>query len=252
MSATSPNVLLGSPEKMRQDRAGTLRHAAFLGLCAMCTLGMFVAIRLVLLAPNEATMGFIQRIFYFHVPSAWVALMASIVSGLAGLIFLFLRSEKAEWVLVSSGHLVILFGACVLVTGPLWAKMAWGVFWQWDVRLTTTLLLWIVFVVAHVARSYAGEEGKRLAAGLAVFALVDVPLIYISVSWWRHQHPKTTVVRTLDPSMRPAFWASMITFSLLFVVLFVIRYRLEKQKAAYRQWMSHLALNTAHGKEVTK
>ena len=201
----------------------------FFVLLGCCAVTVLLVSGLILSAPNEPTMGFVQRIFYFHVPCAWVALLGALVAGVAGIVFLFHRSDAADRVVVAATELVILFGLCVLITGPLWAKRAWGTFWQWDVRLTTTLLLWIVFVVAHLARVYAGPDGSRLAAGLAVFALVDVPLIYVSVSWWRHQHPKNTVVRTLDPAMRPAFWISMLAITMVFALLFWFRQRLERQ-----------------------
>ena len=94
----------------------------------------------------------------------------------------------------------MLFGLCTLVTGPLWARKAWGVWWQWDVRLTTTLLLWFIFIAYLFARHYGGPGARKLAAGLALFGAADVPLIYFSVSIWRTIHPKTTVVSSIARS----------------------------------------------------
>lgn len=199
-----------------------------------CLLGFFVSPFLILSAPNEPTMGFVQRIFYFHVPCAWVAMLSAIVCGIASAVFLFRPSEKADQIAVSAAELCVLFGLCVLVTGPLWAKKAWGVYWQWDVRLTTTLLLWIIFVVYLFSRKYAGPEGKKLAAGLAVFGMVDVPLIYISVSWWRTLHPKTSVVPTLQSGMKVVFWVGMVSFTSLFFLLLWLRTHLERLWTRYR------------------
>lgn len=176
-------------------------------------------------------MGLIQRIFYFHVPCAWITMLSAVLSGMFSLWFLLKRSARAEQLAVACAELVVLFGLCVLVTGPIWARKAWGVFWQWDVRLTTTLMLWLVFVICLFCRTYAGPGGAQLAAGLAVFGMIDVPMIYISVSIWRTIHPKTSVVPTLDPGMRSAFWVSMATFTLLFGVLLWLRAKLAHAQA---------------------
>jgi heme exporter protein C len=211
--------------------SGTL--STLLILCAICAVGYLVAPHLILSAPNEPTMGFVQRIFYFHVPSAWLAMMGALTAGVASGLYLFRESETADEVAVSAAELAVLFGLCALVTGPLWARKAWGVFWQWDVRLTSTALLWIIFIAYLFARRYGGPGSKRLAAGLALFGAADVPMIYISVSIWRTIHPKTSVVPTLDPGMRPAFWVSMVTFTVMFFVLLGMRRRLERVRARY-------------------
>jgi heme exporter protein C len=178
-------------------------------------------------------MGFVQRIFYFHVPCAWLAMMGALTAGAASALYLFKESEGADEVAVAAAELSVVFGLCVLVTGPLWARKAWGVFWQWDVRLTTTALLWFIFVAYLFARRYGGPGSRRLAAGLALFGAADVPMIYISVSIWRTIHPKTSVVPTLDPGMRPAFWLSMTAFTVLFFLLLSMRRRLEHLRNRY-------------------
>jgi heme exporter protein C len=122
------------------------------------------------------------------------------------------------------------FGLCVLVTGPLWSRKAWGAWWQWDVRVTTTLLLWMIFVAYLFARKYGGPGARKLAAGLALFGAADVPLIYFSVSIWRTIHPKATVVSSLDPAMRLPFWTAFVTIALLFVALLELRLQLERSR----------------------
>lgn len=202
-------------------------------LCVLAAAGYLIVPHLILGAPTEPTMGFVQRIFYFHVPSAWLAMMGALTAGVASALYLFRGSERADEIAASAAELAVVFGLCAIVTGPLWARKAWGVYWQWDVRLTSTALLWIIFIAYLFARKYGGPGSRRLAAGLAVFGAADVPMIYISVSIWRTIHPKTTVVPTLDPGMRPAFWLSMLTFMLLFFVLLGMRRRLERLRARY-------------------
>lgn len=201
-----------------------------LGLIALVMLGLLIAPQLVVSAPNEPTMGLVQRIFYYHVPCAWQTMIGAFIAGGASAMYLFRGSQKARQVAIAAAELAVLFGLCVMITGPLWARKAWGVWWQWDVRLTTTALLWIIFVAALFAERYGGPGGPRLSAGLMVFGAADVPMIYISVSLWRTIHPKTSVVPTLDSSMRVALWTSVLTFTLLFAVLMSLRLRLQRQQ----------------------
>ncbi len=194
--------------------------------------GLAYAPFLILAAPREQTMGFVQKIFYFHVPCAWVCFLSAFVCAGGAIAYLFKGSERGERVAAAAAELTVLFGLCVLVTGPLWARKAWGRWWEWDVRLTSTLLLWMIFLAYMFARKYGGAGGKRLAAGLAIFGAADVPLIYISVSIWRSIHPKTSVVPSLEAGMRSAFWASMATFTILYFVLLGARLALERARAA--------------------
>ena len=200
-------------------------------LLAVVAVGFAVAPQLIVKAPTEPTMGLVQRIFYFHVPCAWQTMIGAFLAGGASAVYLFRGSLRARQVAIAAAELAVLFGLCVLLTGPLWARKAWGVWWQWDVRLTTTALLWIIFVAALFAERYGGPGGPRLSAGLMVFGAADVPMIYISVSLWRTIHPKTSVVPTLDPAMKLALWTSVLTFTLLFVVLMSLRLRVLRQEA---------------------
>jgi heme exporter protein C len=125
----------------------------------------------------------------------------------------------------------VLFGLCVMVTGPLWARAAWGVFWSWDVRLTASLLLWLMLIAYGLARRYGGPGGRRLAAALALFAAADVPLVYISVNVWRTLHPTTKVVSSLAPGMHLPFFLSLALFTALWGVLLVLRMRVERAHA---------------------
>ena len=114
------------------------------------------------------------------------------------------------------------------MTGPLWGRKAWGVWWQWDARLTSSLLLELMMIAYLLARRYAGPAGRKLSAALALFAAIDVPLVYKSVDIWRTVHPQTTVVPTLDPRMRPAFWSAFALILVVWSLLLALRMRLER------------------------
>jgi heme exporter protein C len=182
-------------------------------------------------APYEATMGLVQKIFYFHVPSAFVMFLSAFVCGIASAIFLFRQRAGADRVALAAGELAVLFGTIVLVTGPLWARKSWGVWWQWDARLTSSLVLWMIFLAYLLLRRYGGPGSEKLSAGLAIFGMANVPFVYWSVNLWRTIHPKTTVVPTLGPGMREAFWWCVVAFLLLYGLLMAVRVRLERQRA---------------------
>jgi heme exporter protein C len=197
-------------------------------LCAL----MFVASPFVIASVRyEATMGLVQKIFYYHMPSAVIFLVSAVVCGIASARFLFGGSGHQDRVAWSAAELTVLFGAITLVTGPLWARKAWGVWWQWDVRLTASLMGWMVSVAYLLVRRYGGPGSDKLAAGLALFGMANVPFIYISVNYWRTIHPPTSVVPTLPVDMGLALWFCLAAFVLLFVVLLKLRIHLEEQRA---------------------
>ena len=197
-----------------------------------CAAVVFAAAPLVIhLAPYETTMGLVQKIFYFHVPAAIFMLVSAIVAGVASAIFLFRKSPSADHWAVAAAELVLLFGAMTLVTGPLWGRKAWGVWWQWDARLTSSLLLWMIFWAYSLLRTFGGPGSDKLGAGLALFGLANVPFIYISVNVWRTLHPKTTVIPNLVPPMAWPLWLCMFGFLLVFLVLLTLRAQLEEQRS---------------------
>jgi heme exporter protein C len=194
--------------------------------------GFSVVPFLIVGAPVESRLGVMQKIFYFHVPCAWLLLCSTLVAAAGSLLFLFRGSTRGDRFALASVELGVLFGLCTLVTGSLYARVAWGVFWTWDARLTSSLLLWLMLVAHLLARRYGGPGASRLAAALALFAAADVPLVYLSVSVWRTIHPSTTVVSTLGPLMAQVFWASVVLFCGLWGVLVVLRLRLEDARVA--------------------
>jgi heme exporter protein C len=186
---------------------------------------------MILAAPLEPVMGFVQKIFYFHVPCALMMFLSTFTCAGGSVAYLFKGSEAGDRLAAAAGELGVLFGACTLVTGPLWGRKAWGVWWQWDARLTTSLLLFLILLGYLLARRYGGPAGRKLAAALALFAAVDVPLVYKSVDLWRTVHPQTTVVRTLDSRMVPAFLGGLTLITLVWGLLLALRLRLESARA---------------------
>jgi len=205
--------------------------AWFTPATALCGLMFAISPFLIANAPYESTMGLVQKIFYVHLPSAWMFLIAAIVCGVASIRFLFRGDARHDRLAWAAAELVVLFGIVTLVTGPLWARKAWGVWWQWDVRLTASLIGWMVSVAYLLLRKYGGPGSDKLAAGLALFGMANVPFIYISVNYWRTIHPTTSVVPTLPTSFGLPLWFSAVTFLLLFVLLLRARVRLEEQRA---------------------
>jgi heme exporter protein C len=182
-------------------------------------------------APYESTMGLVQKIFYFHAPAGMIMFLAACVSGAASAWFLFTGKPSADRVAAAATELTVLFGAIVLMTGPLWGRKAWGVWWQWDARLTSSLLLWMMFTACLLVRKYGGPGSAKLAAAVSLFGMANVPFVYVSVNVWRTVHPKTTVVPTLGAGMREPFWFCATAFLLLFLVLLAVRVRLADQQA---------------------
>jgi heme exporter protein C len=160
---------------------------------------------------------------------------AAMVCGVASAIYLWSRQKFADHVAVSAAELAVLFGVIVLVTGPLWARKTWGVWWQWDARLTTTLVMWMVFVAYLMLRRFGGAGSEILAAAVGIFGTALVPFVYVSVNYWRTIHPQTTVVTTLQPEMAGPFWWAAASFLLFFTALLIVRIRLESSRVVLEE-----------------
>jgi len=186
-------------------------------------------------APTEATMGIIQRIFYYHVPSAIMAFLGAAVCGAASAIYLYGRYRFADHVAVAAAELTVVFGLIMLVTGPLWARKAWGAWWVWDARLTMALVMWMIFVAYLLLRRFGGPGSDILAAAVGVFGTALVPFVYVSVNYWRTFHPNTNVIRTLQPEMAGPFRWAIFAFLSMFLALLVTRVRLESTRAALEE-----------------
>src|SRR5262245_45598917 len=182
-------------------------------------------------APFESELGLVQKIFYYHMPSAWMFLIASIVCGVASVRFLATGDTRHDRTALAAGELIVLFGLLTLVTGPLWARRSWGTFWVWDARTTASLVSWMISCAYLILRRYGGPGSEKLAAGVALFGMANVPFIYISVNYWRTIHPATSVVPTLTFSLGLPLWFCVGSFLLLFVLLIKLRIRVEEQRA---------------------
>jgi len=193
---------------------------------------MFAASPLIIAnAPYESTMGLVQKIFYYHMPSAWMFLIGAILCGVASARFLVNGEPRHDRLARAAAELTVLFGLLTLVTGPLWARKAWGTWWVWDARVTSSLVGWMIAWAYLILRRYGGPGSEKLAAGLALFGMANVPFIYISVNYWRTIHPATTVVPKLPVSMGFPLWFCVIAFALLFTLLLRLRIRVEEQHA---------------------
>ncbi len=195
-----------------------------------------VAPWLVAQAPYESTMGLVQKIFYFHVPVAITMLISAFVCGIASIRYLMTRDKRFDHTALAAMELIFVFGIIVLTTGPLWARKAWGVYWQWEPRLVSTLVLWMIAAAYMLLRRYGGPGSDRLAAGVAIFGMANSLFVYWSVNVWRTMHPKTTVIPSLAPPMRPAFYWCWIAFTLLYILLLNARRRLEAQRTLLDDW----------------
>src|SRR5262245_6399595 len=158
-------------------------------------------------APYESTMGLVQRIFYFHFPAAMSLFAAAFTCGIASLIYLRTRSPRSDSIAVAGAELAVVFGVIVLTTGPLWARKTWGGWWDWDAKLTSTLVMWLVFSSYLLLRRFGGPGSEVLSAAVGFFGMMLVPFVYMSVNFWRTLHPKTSVVANLAAArLIPAPW----------------------------------------------
>ena len=201
---------------------------------------MLASLYLVLVwVPTEKTMGVIQRVFYFHVPSAWVAFLAFAVAAVAALLFLARRQEHWDRVEVASLELGIVFSTVALITGSIWARPIWNTWWTWDPRLTTTLVMWIYYVASLLLRQMVDspERSARFGAVLAIVGFVNVPLVFLTIRLWRTIHPVlfTTEGFGLAPEMLLTLLISLGTFTLLYFCLLTVRVRLESLQARLAQ-----------------
>ena len=209
-------------------------------LIMLTTLAMLASLYLVFVwVPTEKTMGIIQRVFYFHVPSAWVAFLAFAVAAVAGLLFLARRQEHWDRVEVASLELGIVFSTVALITGSIWARPIWNTWWTWDPRLTTTLVMWIYYVASLLLRQMVDspERSARFGAVLAIVGFVNVPLVFLTIRLWRTIHPVlfTTEGFGLAPEMLLTLLISLGTFTLLYFCLLTVRVRLESLQARLAQ-----------------
>lgn len=215
----------------RVARGGTaLTVLGFAGLIGLFWLSFFWV-------STEVNQGIAQRIFYVHVPAAWTSFLAIGIAALCSGVYLWLRDDKLDRAAMAAAEGGFVFATIVLVTGPLWGKIAWGTYWTWEPRLTLTLLLWFIFLGYFMVRNATEdpEQGKRFAAVVAVIGAIDIPFIHVSVLWFRSLHPQPVVARVDGPSLPPDMLRTLlfgvVVFTVLFFGLFLLRYAVESLRA---------------------
>ncbi len=217
----------------RLDRIGTVCAWIVLPLMAVALFGAF------LYAPTEAVMGDVQRIFYFHVPSAWVAFLSFFVTCVFSIAYLRTKQRRHDAIAVSSAEIGIVFASIAIITGTLWARPVWNTWWTWDPRLSTTLILWLIYMAYMMLRSAVeGEEQRaRFSAVLGIIGFLDVPIVFMAIRWWRTIHPVLIGGSSspdaqgqfnMEPQMVVALLLGVSTFTLLYFALLSRRVLLEE------------------------
>lgn len=209
------------------------RFDSLLGVVVL--IAVIVALYMAFLqAPREKTMGDLQRIFYFHVPAGMVGLVALAVNFVASVMYLARKDRWWDSLALSAAELGVVFMTIVLVTGPIWAKPVWFVWWTWSPRLTSSLLLWMLYVAYLLVRNYVPDPDRRAAtsAVFGIVAFIDAPIVWFSIRWWRDLHPSPMIeTGGLAPEMRPALWTCVAAFLLL--LLYLVRRRLFLETARH-------------------
>lgn len=183
---------------------------------------------------TEAEQGVAQRIFYVHVPAAWTTFLAVAIVALASGAYLWLEDERADAAAAAAAEGSLIFGAVMLITGPLWGRIAWGTYWTWEPRLTLTLILWFTYLGYFLVRGSVADprRGKRFAAVVAVVGSLNIPLIHVSVQMFRSLHPGPVVIKPEGPTLPSDMLATLLTFlagfTMLFLGLFILRYAVER------------------------
>ena len=183
--------------------------------------------------PTERTLGVSQRIFYFHVPLGWIGMVSIIVVAIASLMHLATGKDRWDSLAYATAELGVVFATLIIVTGSIWAKPVWGVWWTWDAKLTTTLVLWFIYVGYLMVRAYGpvGGQGKRFASVIALIGAIDAPIIFKATDWWRTAHPERNVPSDLDERMVLTLFVSLAAFTFLYAYLLMERYSLKRAES---------------------
>ena len=212
------------------------------GLLAISAILMALTLYMVFFwVPTELNLGVSQRIFYFHVPLGWLGMMSIVIVAIASLMHLATGSEKWDSLAYSTAELGVVFASLILVTGVIWARGDLGWWWTWDAKLTTTLMLWFIYVGYLMVRAYtpSGSQGARYGSVVALIGAIDAPIIYMATIWWRTAHPELNTGPLADEAdalgstrIFVTLMVSLVTFTFLYVYLLVERYSLRRTEAA--------------------
>ena len=213
-----------------------MKRSTALILFAVTAAGMAKALHAIFLeVPTEVTMGVVQRIFYFHAASGWVTFIAFFISALTSALYLGSKRMKWDRWAVSSAEIGVLYMSVVLVTGPIWAKPVWGIWWTWDARLTSSFVLWLIFVSYLVLRTFLVDSARRAAvsAVFSIIGFIDVPIVYMSIRWWRTQHPAPVIGGGEGSGLDRDMWMGLLwtTAALILLFVFLMYQRLQLERA---------------------
>ncbi|MDX2468986.1 MAG: cytochrome c biogenesis protein CcsA [SAR324 cluster bacterium] len=193
--------------------------------------------------PTESSQGYVQKIMYIHLPGVWITFVAFFITFLGSIGYLWKRQEKYDILALASAEIGVVFCTIGLVTGSIWGKPTWNTYWTWDARLTTTLILLLIFIGYLLLRKFVdpGEQQARFSAVVGIIGFLDVPLIHQSVSWWRTLHQTSTMFSrkpssVVDPNIAMTVWISLAAMTLVFIWLLLKRLKIEnEQRAFFRQ-----------------
>jgi heme exporter protein C len=220
------------------------------GAAIAAALIVFAGYAALYIAPEEATMHEIQRIFYFHVP-AWVATFTAFtIVFISNIAYLSTRGQRWDSLGVSAAEVGVACCTIGLITGPLWAKPVWGIWWTWDARLTTTFILWLMYICYLMLRGLLedGQQRATLSAVFGIFAFLDVPIVYLSNRLWRTQHPQPVFFggpnSGIDPTMARVFLLCMVAVLVVMIPVLVDRYRVECMRREMEELRQEIELRS--------
>jgi heme exporter protein C len=224
------------------------RHLANgLGILALLTVlvGLYMAF---FYAPADALMGDVQRIMYIHVPTAWVAFFAFFVVFVSSLVYLWKRLPEADRLAYASAEIGALFTGLTLIDGSIWGKPTWGIWWTWDARLTTTAILFVIYVGYLMLRSFIEEPDRRarLAALVGIVGFIDVPITYMSVLWFRTLHQPPSIQRggsSMPDTMLFTLLLNVGAYTLVYLFFLVKRVRIESLNAIAETLVAEKAIH---------
>jgi heme exporter protein C len=227
-------------------RPRILGPIAAVWLAATLAIVVYATRLALVVAPEDVAQGNVFRIFFYHVPTSMLSLLFPYINFAASLCYLFwrrrdpLKALTADAVAIASAEVTVVYATICLVTGMIWGKVAWGIWWTWDDRLTSMLLLWLLYVSYLLLRRFSATgQTQTLAAVLSVFAAIDVPIVYMSIRWWRTQHPAPVFFggpdAGIDASMKPAFYWNVLAWAMWGIFILMFRYTLERARQSEEQ-----------------
>ena len=220
----------------RRNFGGVARQGLFAASAALMALTLYMVFFWV---PTEIQLGVSQRIFYFHVPLGWLGMLSIMLVAFGSVMYLVTGKDKWDSFAYATAELGVVFASLILVTGVIWARGDLGWWWTWDAKLTTTLILWFVYVGYLMVRAYApkGSQGARFGAVVALFGAIDAPIIYMATIWWRTAHPELNAGPLAEDGSLPGsvyltLMVAVVTFTVLYAYVLVERYALRRSEAA--------------------